>query len=80
MLIHLHKQPATTLKVAAAKRLNVLLPVMRPNQVWAMDNPYIPMPPWFHLSGRRAELVHPPGLLWRVSISLEADFCNEDLE
>lgn len=56
------------------------LTIDRPNQVWATDITYIPMAwgfvylavvlDWF---GRRA-------LSWRVSITLEADFCIEAVE
>ena len=46
-----------------------------------MDITCIPMARGFHLSGRRAGLVHRGRVLaWRLSITLEADFCMEAVE
>jgi putative transposase len=56
------------------------LPVTRPNQVWAMDIPYIPMARGFIYLAAVLDWFTRPVLSWRVSISLEADFCIEAVE
>jgi putative transposase len=71
------------------------LPITGPNQIWAMDitlasgkqstglfsGPPYPDGAGLHLSGCRARLVHRGRVpAWRVSITLEADFCVEAVE
>jgi putative transposase len=69
------------------------LPITRPNQVWAIDITCIPMARGVRhglepvagscltTSGRCARLVHRGNVLaWRISITLEADFCIEAVE
>src|SRR5256714_15176170 len=79
----LYRRPRTTKAELGHKIYPYLLSgmeIVRPNQVWAMDIPYIPMArgsgylavvlDWF---SRRV-------LSWRVSITMEASFCVETLE
>ena len=53
------------------------LPVIRPNQVWAMDNTYIAMARGFICLAAVMNWFTRRVLAWRVSITLEADFCIE---
>ena len=53
------------------------LPVVRPNQVWAMDITYIPMARGFIYLAAVIDWFTRRVLAWRVSITLEADFCIE---
>lgn len=70
----LYRRPRTSKPAPGHKIYPYLLrdvAVTRPNQVWAADITYIPMVlDWF---SRRV-------LSWRVSITLEADFCVEAVE
>ena len=56
------------------------LPVTRPNQVWAMDITYIPMARGFNYLAAVLDWFTRRVLSWRVSITLEADFCIEAVE
>ncbi len=56
------------------------LPVTRPNQVWAMDIPYIPIARGFIYMATVLDWFTRRVLSWRVSILLEADFCIEAVE
>jgi putative transposase len=56
------------------------LPVTRPNQVWAMDITYIPMARGFVSLAAVVDWFSRRVLSWRLSITLEADFCIEALE
>ena len=56
------------------------LPVTRPNQVWAMDITYIPMARGFIYLAAVVDWFTRRVLAWRVSITLEADFCIEAVE
>jgi len=56
------------------------LPVTRPNQVWAMDITYIPMACGFIYLAAVVDWFTRRVLAWRVSITLEADFCIEAVE
>jgi putative transposase len=56
------------------------LPVVRPNQVWAMDITYIPMSRGFVYLAAVVDWFSRKVLAWRLSISLSADFCIEALE
>ena len=52
----------------------------RPNQVWAMDITYIPMARGFIYLAAVLDWFTRRVLSWRVSITLEADFCIEAVE
>jgi putative transposase len=53
------------------------LPVTRPNQVWAMDITYIPMARGFVYLAAVVDWFTRRVLAWRLSITLEVDFCIE---
>jgi putative transposase len=54
--------------------------VERPNQVWAMDITYIPMARGFVYLAAVIDWFTRRVLAWRVSITMETDFCVEALE
>jgi putative transposase len=54
--------------------------VDRPNQVWAMDITYIPMARGFVYLAAVVDWFSRKVLSWRLSITLEADFCIEAVE
>ena len=56
------------------------LPITRPNQVWAMDITYIPMARGFIYLAAVLDWFTRRALPWRVSITLEAEFCIEAVE
>jgi len=56
------------------------LPVTRPNQVWAMDITYIPMARGFVYLAAVVDWFSRRVLSWRLSITLEANFCIEAVE
>ena len=56
------------------------LTVDRPNQVWAMDITYIPMARGFVYLAAVVDWRTRRVLSWRVSITMEADFCIEAVE
>jgi putative transposase len=56
------------------------LPVVRPNQVWAMDITYIPMSRGFVYLAAVVDWFSRKVLAWKLSITLAADFCIEALE
>ena len=56
------------------------LPITRPNQVWAMDITYIPMARGFIYIAAVLDWFTRRVLAWRVSITLDADFCIEAVE
>lgn len=56
------------------------LPVTRPNQVWAMDITYIPMARGFVYLAAVVDWFSRKILSWRLSITLETDFCIEAFE
>jgi putative transposase len=56
------------------------LSVTRPNQVWATDITYIPMARVFVYLVANVDWFTRRVLAWRVSISLDAEFCVEALE
>ena len=56
------------------------LAVTRPNQVWATDITYIPMARGFVYLVAIIDWFSRRVLAWRVSITLDADFCVEALE
>lgn len=56
------------------------LPVTRPNQVWAMDITYIPMARGFVYFAAVVDWFSRRVLSWRLSITMQADFCIEAVE
>jgi putative transposase len=56
------------------------LPITRPNQVWAMDITCIPMARGFIYLAAVLDRFTRRIPAWRVSITLEADFCMEAVE
>ena len=56
------------------------LPVDRPNQVWAMDITYIPMARGFVYLAAVIDWHTRRVLSWRLSITMETDFCIEAVE
>ena len=56
------------------------LAVERPNQVWAMDITYIPMARGFIYLAAVVDWFSRRVLAWRVSITMEVDFCLEAVE
>ena len=56
------------------------LAVTRPNQVWAMDISYIPMARGFVYLCAVVDWFSRKVLSWRLSITMEADFCIEAVE
>jgi putative transposase len=56
------------------------LAVIRPNQVWAMDLTYIPMARGFVYLCAVIDWFSRRVLLWRLSITMEADFCIRAVE
>ena len=56
------------------------LPVTRPNQVWAMDITYIPMARGFVYLAAVVDWFSRKVLAWKLSITLEAEFCLEAVE
>lgn len=56
------------------------LAVTQPNQVWAMDITYIPMARGFVYLAAVMDWCSRRVLAWRVSISMDTDFCLEAVE
>jgi putative transposase len=56
------------------------LAIERPNQVWAMDITYIPMARGFVYLAAVVDWFSRRVLAWRVSITMEVDFCLEAVE
>ena len=56
------------------------LAIDRPNQVWAMDITYIPMARGFVYLAAVVDWFTRRVLAWRLSITMEADFCIEAVE
>ena len=56
------------------------LPIVRPGQVWATDITYIPMAKGFVYLVAIVDWFSRKVLSWRLSITMEADFCVEALE
>jgi len=79
----LYRRPRTSKPAAGHKIYPYLLrdvAVTRPNQVWAADITYIPMARGFVYLVVVLDWFSRRALSWRVSITLEADFCVEALE
>ena len=79
----LYRKPRTTKREPGHKIYPYLLrgvEVTRPNQVWAMDITYIPMARGFVYLAAVLDWFSRRVLSWRVSITMEADFCVAALE
>jgi len=79
----LYRRPNTSKPTAGHKIYPYLLrklSITRPNQVWAMDITYIPMARGFIYLAAVLDWFTRRVLAWRVSITLEADFCIEAVE
>jgi putative transposase len=79
----LYRKPRTTKPEPGHKIFPYLLrgmEITRPNQVWAMDITYIPMAKGFVYLAVVLDWFSRRVLSWRVSITMEADFCVAALE
>ena len=79
----LYRKPRTTKPAPGHKIYPYLLrgvEITRPNQVWAMDITYIPMARGFVYLAAVLDWFSRRVLSWRVSITMEADFCVAALE
>jgi putative transposase len=79
----LYRRPNTSKPVPGHKIYPYLLrnlPITRPNQVWTMDITYIPMARGFVYLAAVVDWFSRRVLSWRLSITLEADFCIEAVE
>ena len=79
----LYRKPNTSKPASGHKIYPYLLRGMtidRPNQVWAMDITYIPMARGFVYLAAVVDWFTRRVLAWRVSITMEVEFCLEALE
>ena len=79
----LYRRPNTSKPAPGHKIYPYLLrklAVTRPNQVWATDITYVPMARGFVYLVAIVDWFTRRVLAWRVSISLDAEFCIEALE
>ena len=79
----IYRRPNTSKAAPGHKTYPYLLrklAIVRPNQVWATDITYIPMAKGFVYLAAIADWFSRKILAWRVSITMEADFCVEALE
>jgi putative transposase len=79
----LYRRPNTSKPAPGHKVYPYLLrnlPVVRPNQVWAMDITYIPMAQGFVYLAAVVDWFSRKVLAWKLSVTLSADFCIEALE
>ena len=79
----LYRKPNTSKPAPGHKIYPYLLrhlPVTRANQVWAMDITYIPMARGFVYLAAVVDWFTRRILAWRVSITLETDFCIEAVQ
>jgi putative transposase len=79
----LYRRPNTSKPVDGHKIYPYLLrglAVERPNQVWAMDITYIPMARGFVYLTAVVDWFSRRVLAWRLSITLEVEFCLEAVE
>lgn len=79
----LYRRPNTSKPAPGHKIYPYLLrklPITRPNQVWAMDITYIPMARGCICLAAVLDWFTRRVLPWRVSITLEAEFCIEAVE
>ena len=79
----LYRRPNTSKPAPGHKIYPYLLrglDVVRPNQVWAMDITYIPMARGFVYLAAVLDWFSRRVLSWRISITLEVDFCLDAVE
>jgi putative transposase len=79
----LYRRPNTSKPAPGHKIYPYLLrglAVARPNQVWAMDITYIPMARGFVYLAAVVDWFSRRVLAWRVSITMEVEFCLEAVE
>lgn len=79
----IYRRPHTSKPADGHKVFPYLLrrmPIERPNQVWAMDITYIPMARGFVYLTAVVDWFSRRVLAWRVSISMEVDFCLDALD
>jgi putative transposase len=79
----LYRRPNTSKPAPGHKIYPYLLrnlPITRANQVWAMDITYIPMARGFVYLAAVVDWFSRRVLSWRLSITLEANFCIEAVE
>ena len=79
----IYRKPKTSKPAPGHKIYPYLLrhfPVIRPNQVWAMDITYIPMARGFVYLAAVVDWFSRRVLAWRLSITMEAEFCIEALD
>ena len=79
----LYRRPNTSKPAPGHKVYPYLLrnlPVVRPNQAWAMDITYVPMARGFVYLAAVVDWFSRKVLAWKLSITLSADFCIEALE
>lgn len=79
----LYRRPNTSKPAPGHKTYPYLLrglDVVRPNQVWAMDITYIPMTRGFVYLAAVLDWFSRRVLSWRISITLEVDFCLDAVE
>ena len=79
----LYRKPSTSKPAPGHKIYPYLLrgaTVDRPDQAWAMDITYVPMARGFVYLAAVVDWYSRRVLAWRLSITMEADFCVEALE
>jgi putative transposase len=79
----IHRRPNTSKPAPGHKIYPYLLrelPITRPNQAWAMDITYIPMARGFVYLAVVLDWFSRRVLAWRLSITMEVDFCLEAVE
>ena len=79
----IYRRPNTSKPALGHKIYPYLLrkvPITRPDQVWAMDITYIPMARGFVYLGAVVDWFSRRVLSWRLSITMETEFCTEALE
>ena len=79
----LYRRPGTSAPAPGHKVYPYLLrglKIERPNQVWAMDITYVPMARGFVYLAAVVDWFSRRVLAWRLSITLEVEFCLEAVE
>ena len=82
-IVALYQKPNTSRRHAVHPIYPYLLrnlPIERPNHVWAMDITYVPMAHGYVYLAAVMDWASRRVLAWRVSISMNTDFCIEALE
>ena len=82
-LAAIYRRPNTSKPAPEHKIYPYLLrnvPILRPNQVWAMDITYIPMARGFAYLAAVIDWFSRKVLAWKLSITLDTGFCIEAVE